>query len=78
MPVGLDIPDGLAARLRQRAAEHRRSLDEEVVDALEASLRARPQGPFTQLLSRVRALGVHTPAEAAQMVREDRDGGHRD
>ena len=81
MPVDLAIkgvPDDLAEKLRHRAAEHQRSLDEEVVDILQAGVGREPKRSFSQLLARVRELGVRTPAEAAAMVREDRDGGHRD
>jgi hypothetical protein len=39
---------------------------------LEASLRPRPFRAL-ELLREVRALGLKTPAESVQMIREDRD-----
>jgi plasmid stability protein len=72
------IPDALAEALRRRAAEHNRSVEEEVVGILEASVAERPTLTFAELVAEARAQGVGTPAEAVALVREDRDAGHRD
>ena len=80
MPVDIAIkglPDALAEALRRRATEHNRSVDEEVVGILEASLTARPKLTAREFLAEGRATGRGTPAEAAAMIREDRDAGHR-
>jgi len=78
MPVTLtvkNVPTALAERLRQRAASHHRSLQDELLALLEA---AEPLGiTIDELAERVKALGLKTPAESAAMIRADRDG-HRD
>ena len=71
------IPDTLAQALRRRAAKHRHSIQEELVGILEASLTSGRKLTFGDFVAEARAHGVTTPAEAAAMVREDRDGNHR-
>jgi plasmid stability protein len=77
MPVTLSVrkvPAALVERLRQRAANHHRSLQDELLAILES---AAPQGiTIDELAERVKALGLKTPAESAAMIRADRDG-HR-
>jgi len=72
------VPDALAEALRRRAAEHNRSLEEEVVGILQASVAEQRTLTFTDFVAEARAQGAGSPAEAAGMVREDRDAGHRD
>jgi len=81
MPVDISIkgvPDALAEALRRRAAEHNRTVDEEALGILRASLSDRPRLTAREFLAEGRATGRGTPAEAAAMIREDRDAGHRD
>jgi antitoxin FitA len=77
MPRNLSIknaPDEIVARLRARAARHHRSLQGELMAIIEEAVgSSRPLTP-DEVLSRVRQLGLSTPAGAAAMVREDRDG----
>ena len=76
MPVALSIervPDHVAAELRRRAAEHNRSLDDEVVAILETSLGQQRRLTIGELAARSRASGLRTPAESAAIVREARD-----
>ena len=77
MPLNLSIknaPDDIVNRLRARAERHHRSLQGELMAILEEAV--RPPQPLTadDVLAEVRRLGLTTPAEAAAMVREDRDG----
>lgn len=75
MPVSLsikDVPDDLARALRARAKRNHRSIQGELMDLLETALRPRPFRALA-LLREVRALGLKTPAESVQMIREDRD-----
>ena len=77
MPLNLSIenaPDQVVQRLRERAERHHRSLQGELLAIIEAAV--REDGPLspTELLSEVRGLGIHTPSEAAALVRADRDG----
>jgi plasmid stability protein len=76
MPVSLSIknvPDAVAQQLRRRAARHHRSLQGELLAILEES--AAEEGALTprQVVARVRAAGLATPAESAGFVRADRD-----
>ena len=67
-----DVPDDLARALRARAKRNHRSLQGELMDLLETTLRPKPFRAF-DLLREVRALGIKTPAESVQMIREDRE-----
>lgn len=77
MPVNLSIknaPDQVVQRLRLRAERHHRSLQGELMAIIEAAVQEDlPSGP-ADILAEVRRLGLHTPGEAAAVVRADRDG----
>lgn len=76
MPVTLsikDVPDQIADQLRARAARHHRSLQGELMVILEQSLGQPPQLTPAELLARVRASGLRTPAESSKVIRRDRD-----
>jgi plasmid stability protein len=76
MPVNLSIknaPDDVVERLRARAARNRRSLQGELLAIVEDAVRPAESLTAAQVLAEARRLGVATPAEAAAMVREDRD-----
>jgi plasmid stability protein len=77
MPVTLSIknvPDEIAAELREKAARNHRSLQGELMAIIEeAAGRRSPLSP-TDFLAGVRSLGLRTPAESRSMVREDRNG----
>ncbi len=75
MPVNLSIkgvPNELAQRVRTRARLNHRSLQGELMAMLETHAGARPFKAMA-LLKEIRALGLSTPEESVQMVREDRD-----
>jgi plasmid stability protein len=77
MPVNLSIknaPDHVVERLRARAERNHRSLQGELMAIIEAAV--REDGPATpaEILAGIRGLGLHTPSEAAALVRADRDG----
>jgi plasmid stability protein len=77
MPINLSIknaPDRVVQRLRERAERHHRSLQGELMAIIEAAVQEdRPTTP-ADILVEVRRLGLHTPREAAGLVRADRDG----
>ena len=76
MPVNLSIknaPDDVVQRLKARAARHHRSLQGELMAILEEAVQPPPQVTVDQVLAEVRRLQLTTPAEAAAMVRADRD-----
>jgi plasmid stability protein len=77
MSINLSIknaPDQVVQRLRERADRNHRSLQGELMAIIEAAANEdRPATPF-EILAEVRGLGVHTPREAAALIRTDRDG----
>lgn len=68
-----NVPDALAAALRERARANHRSLQGELMAMLEAHVGARPFRA-SHVWNRAKASGLSTPAEATRMIREDRDG----
>ena len=77
MPVNLSIknaPDDIVKRLRARAAKHHRSLQGELLAIIEEAVRRPRRLTPQEVLAEVRRLGLETPAEAAAIIRADRDG----
>jgi plasmid stability protein len=77
MPVNLSIknaPDDLVIRLKERAAKHHRSLQGELLAIIEEALRTPRRLTPKDALAEVRRLGLHTSADAAAIVRANRDG----
>jgi antitoxin FitA len=77
MAVNLSVknaPDEVVRRLRERAARHHRSLQGELLAIIEAAVEDDVRASVADILAEVRRLGVRTPAEAAALVRADRDG----
>jgi antitoxin FitA len=75
MPVNLsikDVPDELAEALRERARSNHRSLQGELMAMIEASTRERPFKAM-ELWKEIQKLGLQTPDESTQWIREDRD-----
>jgi plasmid stability protein len=71
------VPESLAEALRRRAARHHRSVQEEVLGILQASVPEERPLTFSAFVAEGRAQGISTPGESAAMVREDRGAGHR-
>lgn len=75
MPVNLsikDVPDETAAQLRDRASRNHRSLQGELLAIIEAATWERPF-KAVELMKEIRKLGLRTPNESTQWIREDRD-----
>lgn len=75
MPVTLsvkNVPDQLAARLRERAERNHRSLQGELIAILEEAEGSRPI-TVRELREMNQALGFHTESDSTQIVREMRD-----
>jgi len=69
-----DAPDQIVQGLRERAAEHQRSVQAELRVILEAAVAPHRPGSPSEVLSEVRRLGLTTPNEATALIRADRDG----
>ena len=67
-----DVPDEVAQALRERAARNRRSLQGELLHILESAVAPRPF-PARELVERIQALGISTPAESTAIVRKARN-----
>ena len=77
MPVNLSItnaPDDIVERPRERAAKHHRSLQGELLAIIEEAVRQPARLTPREVLAEVRRLGLETPAEAAAIIRADRNG----
>ncbi len=77
MPVTLSIknaPDDVVRRLRDRAARNHRSLQGELLAIIEAAVTPSGASTASELLGELRASGLSTPREAADLIRADRDG----
>ena len=76
MPINLsvkNVPDHIAAQIRQRVAKHHRSLQGELVAILEEITAKMESLTPDRFLEGLRALGLKTPREAAKIIRKDRD-----
>jgi plasmid stability protein len=76
MPVTLSIksvPEPVLQALRARAERNHRSLQGELMAIVEAAVQPQATRTPLELLAAVRQLGLETPAESADMVRDDRD-----
>ena len=75
MPVSLsikDVPEDLAQALRDRAARNHRSVQGELMHILETTVRPKPFQAGA-LWREIQALGLSTPADSAELLREARD-----
>ncbi|MEX1186559.1 MAG: Arc family DNA-binding protein [Gemmatimonadaceae bacterium] len=63
------VPEALVAQLKREAAEHRRSLNGEVIHRLEQSVLERPTTPTLDEIRRYRV----QPRDTGPAVREHRD-----
>ena len=78
MPVNLSIknvPDEVAAKLRQRAKINHRSLQGELLALLQDSVEPASKLNARELLQLVRDTGLGTPREATATLRAIRDAG---
>jgi len=76
MPVTLSIknvPDEYAAKLRQRAARHHRSVQGELMSIVEDALQTSGRLTPADVLQNTRALGLRSRRESSDIVRADRD-----
>jgi len=67
-----DVPDDIAQALRERAARNHRSVQGELIHILETAVRPRPF-QARALWQEIQALGVSTPADSTDLIRQTRD-----
>jgi plasmid stability protein len=67
-----NVPEELVAQLRERAREHHRSLQGELMAILEDAVRPKTMS-IDEVYERIKKLGIQTNSKSAAMVREDRD-----
>lgn len=67
-----NVPEKLAARLRERAERNHRSLQGELMAILEDA--ARPRLTLDDLAKKAKALGLKTAADSVDIIRASRDG----
>ena len=67
------VPDDVAERLRARAKRNHRSLQGELLSILEEAAGPTRAVTIREVLERGRRIGLRTPDESAQMIREGRD-----
>lgn len=67
-----NVPDELAARLRQRATRHHRSLQGELISILEQCLHPGERLTPREVLQQIRKIGLRTSSESVAMIRESR------
>lgn len=70
------VPDAVLQALRVRAERNHRSLQGELMAIIEAAVRPQAVRTPLELLAAVRQLGLKTPAESVEMIRDDRDSRH--
>jgi len=68
-----NVPDKIAKQLKLRAAKNHRSLQGELMAIIEAAVEDNETMTPSELLREIRALGLSTPSESHDMVRDDRD-----
>jgi plasmid stability protein len=76
MPINLSIknaPQELIERVRARARLNHRSLQGEVLAILEEKVGAQAKLTPQEVYERIKGLGIKSPSESTQMIREDRD-----
>ena len=76
MPVTLSIknaPDHIVQRLRQRAEKNHRSLQGELMVIIEDAVATDGKRSPGVFLEKVRAMGISTTPDGAEIVRADRD-----
>ncbi|HSU04511.1 MAG TPA: Arc family DNA-binding protein [Acetobacteraceae bacterium] len=81
MPVNLSVknaPDDLVERLRERARRNHRSLQGELMAIIEEAVHPTRKLSPMGFWEENQKFGIETPSEAAELIRKDRDRGHRD
>ena len=68
-----NVPRDVGERLRARAARNHRSLQDELLQIIDAAAGAQLSGDLASVVAEVRRLGLTRASESADMIRADRD-----
>jgi plasmid stability protein len=68
-----NVPDKIADQLKKQAAKNHRSLQGELMFILKGALEKNKKMTPLDLLREIQSLGLNTPDESRDMVRDDRD-----
>ena len=68
-----NVPDEIAEQLRRRAAKNHRSLQGELISIIEEAVAKNETMTPSEFLKEIQLLGLSTPSESRDMVRDDRD-----
>jgi len=71
-----NVPEHIVRQLRGRAERAHRSLQGELLHIVSSAAVEVEIAPPARILADIRALGLATPTEAADIIRADRDGAH--
>lgn len=73
-----NVPDELAAQIKERAARNHRSLQGELMAILESVAQERPLLTLDEIWKQGKQLALSTPSDSTEMIREMRDAryGH--
>jgi len=69
-----NVSEETLQRLRNRAERNHRSLQQELLDIVEAAASEESEFTVDDLVEYVRELGLSTPDQATRWIREMRDG----
>ena len=68
-----NVPDEIAEQLRRRAAKNHRSLQGELISIIEEAVAKNETMTPSEFLKEIQLLGLSTPSESRDMVRDDRN-----
>ena len=72
-----NVPEDWAEKLRERARRNHRSQQGELLAILEEALKPGRISLY-EASQKIHSMNFSTPGDSTQMIREDRDAGHRD
>ncbi len=69
-----NVPERIVKRLRNRATQHHRSLQGELLSIIEESVEKKNILTAKEVWEEVQGTGLKTPRESVTIIRQDRDG----
>ncbi len=69
-----NVPEPIVDQLRQRAKQHHRSLQGELLSIIEESVDHKTSLTAKEAWGEIQRTGLKTPRESVALIRQDRDG----